>query len=390
MTKKQTVFNKLWIFAAGAIVSTTFAIVLNQVDNFEDGTTQGWGSGSPNPNPPVNITTGGPTGTDDNYLRVTSNGGSGSGGKLVVINSNQWTGNYLGAGVTSIGMQIKNFGTITLSMRIALLGDGGEVWSMNPIIVAPSTNWQSIVFSVQPSDLTGAAILDSTLRILSNVYSFRILHSVAGGIRGDVVNAQIGLDNITALSQPVPVELITFSAYVSGKTAKLDWSTATETNNLAFDVQRKYDSVEWQTIGSLKGNGTTTQTQHYSFSDDLSSCSSHKIFYRLKQIDLDGSFSYSNEISVDNIIVSSFELEQNYPNPFNPSTAIKFALPVKTNISLTIYNTLGEKVAEIFKGEMEEGYHEMMFNASRLSSGVYFYKIESESFNSTKKMILIK
>ena len=78
------------------------------------------------------------------------------------------------------------------------------------------------------------------------------------------------------------------------------------------------------------------------------------------------------------------------PNPFNPSTTIKFALPVKTNLSLNVYNTLGEKVAEIFKGEMEEGYHEMMFNASGLSSGIYFYKIESENFNSTKKMILMK
>jgi len=88
--------------------------------------------------------------------------------------------------------------------------------------------------------------------------------------------------------------------------------------------------------------------------------------------------------------VKSFALLQNYPNPFNPSTTIKFALPVKTNLSLNVYSTLGEKVAELFKGEMEEGYHEMMFNASGLSSGVYFYKIESENFNATKKLMLLK
>ncbi len=96
------------------------------------------------------------------------------------------------------------------------------------------------------------------------------------------------------------------------------------------------------------------------------------------------------ENEVKEIIPSNFVLYQNYPNPFNPSTTIKFALPVKTNLSLSVYNTLGEKVAEIFNGEMEEGYHEMMFNASGLSSGVYFYKIESENFNSTKKLILMK
>jgi photosystem II stability/assembly factor-like uncharacterized protein len=85
-----------------------------------------------------------------------------------------------------------------------------------------------------------------------------------------------------------------------------------------------------------------------------------------------------------------YNLYQNYPNPFNPSTTIKFALPIKTNLSLSVYNTLGEKVAEIFNGELEAGYHEMMFNASSLSSGVYFYKIESENYSATKKMLLMK
>jgi len=287
-------------------------------------------------------------------------------------------------------MHIKNFGSTTLSMRIALFGDGGEAWSMNPIIVAPSNNWQQIVFSVQPADLTGAAVIDSTLRILSNVNSVRILHSIAGGIRGDVVNAQIGLDNITALSQPVPVELNSFSAYVSGKTVKLDWSTATETNNLRFDVQRKYDAIEWQTIGSLKGNGTTTQAQHYSFSDDLSTYSSLKIFYRLKQIDLDGSFSYSNEISVDNNIVSSFELEQNYPNPFNPSTKIKFNIPMTEKVKIEVFNAVGNKVATLLNEVKEAGSHEIQLNADNWATGAYFYKISAGNFSATKKMLLIK
>ena len=287
-------------------------------------------------------------------------------------------------------MHIKNFGSTTLSMRIALFGDGGEAWSMNPIIVAPSNNWQQIVFSVQPADLTGAAVIDSTLRILSNVNSVRILHSIAGGIRGDVVNAQIGLDNITALSQPVPVELNSFSAYVSGKTVRLDWSTATETNNLRFDVQQKYDAIEWQTIGSLKGNGTTTQTQNYSFSDDLSAYSSPKIFYRLKQIDLDGSFSYSNEISVDNNNVSSFELEQNYPNPFNPSTKIKFNIPLTEKVRIEVFNTVGNKVATLLNDIKEAGSHELQFEADNLASGVYFYKISVGNLIQTKKMLLIR
>ena len=387
MIIKQTVFKKLWLFAAGAIISTALAIVPNQFDNFEDGTTQGWGSGNPNPTPPANITTGGPTGTDDNYLRVVSNGGSGAGSKLVVMNSTQWTGDYLAAGVTSISMHIKNFGTTTLNMRIVLEGPGGNFWSVNPMVVAATSDWQLISFSVQAANLTGGLNVNSTL---SGVTGVRILHSAAGGSKGDAVAAQIGLDNITAVSQPVPVELNSFSAYVSGKTVKLDWSTATETNNLRFDVQRKYDAIEWQTIGSLKGNGTTTQAQHYSFSDDLSTYSSLKIFYRLKQIDLDGSFSYSNEISVDNNIVSSFELEQNYPNPFNPSTKIKFNIPMTEKVKIEVFNAVGNKVATLLNEVKEAGSHEIQLNADNWATGAHFYKISAGNFSATKKMLLIK
>ena len=278
MIKKQTVFKKLWLFAAVVIISTTLAVVPNQFDNFEDETTQGWGSGNPNPTPPTNINTGGPAGTDDNYLRVTSTGGSGAGSKLVVMNLTQWTGDYLAAGVTSVSMHIKNFGTTTLNMRIVLEGPGGNFWSVDPVIVAASSDWQLISFSIQAANLTGGTNVNSTL---SGVTEVRILHSVAGGSKGDAVVAQIGLDDITAVSQPVPVELNSFSASISEKIVKLDWSTATETNNSRFDVQRKYDAIEWQTIGSIKGNGTTTQTQHYSFSDDLSNYSASKISYRL-------------------------------------------------------------------------------------------------------------
>jgi len=387
MIKKQTVFKKLWFFAAGAIISTTLAIVPNQVDNFEDGTTQGWGSGIPNLTPPANITTGGPTGTDDNYLKVTSNGGSGSGSKLVVMNSTQWIGDYITAGVTSVSMNIKNFGATTLNMRIVLEGPGGNFWSVNPLVVAASSDWPLISFSVQAANLTGGTNVNSTL---SGVTEVRILHSVAGGSKGDAVVAQIGLDDITAVSQPVPVELNSFSASVSDKTVKLDWSTATETNNLRFDVQRKYDAIEWQTIGSIKGNGTTTQTQHYSFSDDLSNYSASKISYRLKQVDLDGSFSYSNEINVDNNMVSSYQLEQNYPNPFNPSTKIKFNIPMTEKVRIEVLNAVGNKVATLMDEVKEAGSHEIQLNAENWATGVYYYKISVGNFSATKKMLLIK
>jgi hypothetical protein len=303
------------------------------------------------------------------------------------MNSTQWTGDYLAAGVTSVSMHIKNFGTTTLNMRIVLEGPGGNFWSVDPVIVAASSDWQLISFSIQAANLTGGTNVNSTL---SGVTEVRILHSVAGGSKGDAVVAQIGLDDITAVSQPVPVELNSFSASISEKTVKLDWSTATETNNSRFDVQRKFGAIEWQTIGSIKGNGTTTQTQHYSFSDDLSNYSASKISYRLKQVDLDGSFSYSNEISVDNSIVSSFELEQNYPNPFNPSTKIKFNIPMTEKVRIEVLNAVGNKVATLLDEVKEAGSHEIQLNAENWATGVYYYKISAGNFSATKKMLLIK
>ena len=90
------------------------------------------------------------------------------------------------------------------------------------------------------------------------------------------------------------------------------------------------------------------------------------------------------------LVPQEFELFQNYPNPFNPNTTIKFSLPAKIDLTLSVYNIIGQKIADLFKGKLDEGYHAVTFNASRLSSGVYFYKIESENFNSIKKMILMK
>ena len=195
------------------------------------------------------------------------------------------------------------------------------------------------------------------------------------------------------IDNAVPVELVSFNAEMVDENVVLNWSTATETNNNGFQIEKRQKSdvkgqTEFSNVGFVSGKGTTTERTFYSFTDKNNKPGTY--LYRLKQTDFDGTFSYSNEIEVEVSAPKDFALYQNYPNPFNPSTKIKFALPVKTNLTLSVYNTLGEKVAEIFNGEMEEGYHEMMFNASGLSSGIYFYKIESENFNAAKKMTLIK
>lgn len=187
----------------------------------------------------------------------------------------------------------------------------------------------------------------------------------------------------------IPVELTSFTADVSGNSVKLNWSTATELNNAGFDVERKLNNGEWKKIGFVKGNGTTTQIQNYSFFDkDLVS---GKYYYRLKQIDFDGTFEYSKTIEVDVNTLNSFELAQNYPNPFNPNTSISFSIPQAGKVKLSVYNLLGQEVRTLIKNEnLEAGPHSVDFNAEGLFSGVYIYRLEYNGMSLTRKMTYLK
>jgi hypothetical protein len=194
-------------------------------------------------------------------------------------------------------------------------------------------------------------------------------------------------------SEIVPVELTSFTASVSNGEVLLGWETATETNNFGFEVERNNQSTNnenWQLIGFVEGNGTTTELHSYSFSDDISSINASSLRYRLKQIDFNGVFEYSDEILVDNLAPADYVLEQNYPNPFNPSTTIKFGVPEKSNVVLTVYNSLGAEVATLVNEVREAGSYEIQFNANNFSSGIYYYRIASGNFTEIKKMILLK
>lgn len=188
----------------------------------------------------------------------------------------------------------------------------------------------------------------------------------------------------------LPVEFTSFTAVSNGNYITLNWTTATELNNQGFEIQRNTNGT-WTTVGFKDGAKTTTNTQNYSFVDELAAQKSGKISYRLKQIDFNGTFKYSAEISVDyNKIPTSFTLDQNYPNPFNPSTKISFSLSQKGNVALKIFNTLGEQVAEVVNENLEAGNHSYNFNASSLPSGLYIYSLQTDEKTISKKMTLLK
>ena len=190
------------------------------------------------------------------------------------------------------------------------------------------------------------------------------------------------------LSEPVPVELVSFAARLNLGSVELTWSTSTETNNQGFSIERKTSNAVWTEIGFVSGRGTTTEHSYYNFSDN--NLSANKYYYRLKQIDFDGTFEYSNIVEVDVNSVMEYSLNQNYPNPFNPSTTIEFSIPEQGLVNLSVYNLIGEKVTTIVNEMMESGSHKLEFNATSLASGIYLVKMTSGSFSDVIKINLLK
>ncbi len=234
--------------------------------------------------------------------------------------------------------------------------DNGDTWVQQPI---PVTN---ILYSVYAADSNNTYIV---------------------GLGGTIIKIS---DDVT------PVELTSFTATPDNHSVILKWTTSSETNNNKFEIER--NEGEWKTIGFVYGNGTTTKQHFYSYIDKNLLSSRHQ--FRLKQIDFDGSYKYSEVIDVKIEFVNSFDLLQNYPNPFNPTTTIKYSIPsvissgARNLVTLKVYDVLGNEIATLVNEEKPAGEYEVNFDASKLASGIYFYQLRTSSFVQTKKMILLK
>ncbi|MBK9097633.1 MAG: lamin tail domain-containing protein [bacterium] len=204
------------------------------------------------------------------------------------------------------------------------------------------------------------------------------------------------LEGNLIVNGPLPVELSSFTAKVLKKGGiELNWRTETEVSNYGFEIERsenpksKIQNLEFKKIGFVEGHGNSNSPKDYSFTDNVIS---GKYSYRLKQIDTDGKFEYSKMIQVDaSGMPDGIVLEQNYPNPFNPSTIIKFAVAETQTAKLIVYDVLGNEVAVPFSGTAEGGkIYDAEFSGDNLCSGIYFYRLETESKIEIRKMLLIK
>lgn len=252
-------------------------------------------------------------------------------------------------------------GTLDLADNIYLAGNGG---------VFKSTDG-------------GASFSNHNLTFSSNemlTYNNKIMVCVSGTANGGVW--------IFTDSTIIPVELSAFTAVSNNGKIELNWTTVSELNNSGFEIQRGNDGIDFEKIGFVPGFGTTAEKHFYSFVDD--NTVNGRYFYRLKQIDFDGSYRYSNVIETKSFQELSYSLEQNYPNPFNPGTIIKFQLPQDGFVSLKVYDILGNEITTLVNEEKPKGSYEVKFDAGSLANGVYIYKIQAGDFVSSEKMILLK
>lgn len=361
-------------------------ILLGQSDNF-DTDLENWATGGVNPNPPVLATDGGPSGAGDSFMRVISSGAVGPGGKLVVFNTVQWTGDYTTAGVGSISMDLENRGSEPIELYIRLEAAGGNNFrSTTGLTLASGSGWTNATFALDATNLTGGTNLATAL---AGVTRFRIFHSAGGTWPPDDFEGEFGVDNVTA-EGILPVELVSFTGHVSDSRIALTWLTISEVRNAGFEIQEMVidptsDSPQYfDKVGFAAAKGGSARTE-YSF--DL-----HRPVgvyrYRLKQLDTDGSFAYSPEIEIA-VEPKSVELSQVYPNPTKGTSTIEVTADRTIAVRISVFDALGREVSVVHDGLLDTA-NAFEIQSDKLSAGMYFVKAFGEGFVSTRKFAVIK
>lgn len=322
-----------------------------------------------------------PSDTSHWFCRFLS--GTGTPANNTLLNDTGWVGywlktdrSYLKCGFIIDDLNANGTGVGTNEMSDSQTVVMGNQWNLYQWNLADSNKWYPFIAS-------GNGMIQDPVTI--DAIFFEAKHP-------DVHNdtATVYLDYVTFnFSAPLPVELVSFDAVVEKNQVDLRWITGTEINNNGFEIQRKFENENWQTVGFVKGKGSTSQPTGYTFTDKIEQPGLY--YYRLKQVDFNGTYSFSNVVEVEIVSVpGQYYLAQNFPNPFNPSTQISYFVPDAGLVNLSVYNLIGQKVAELVNENQKAGTYTVNFNASNLSSGLYIYSLTANGKTLTKKMTLLK
>ena len=373
----------------------------------------------------------------DSYIIQTTDGGTSW--------QNNWS--FMDEKLYSVFFVNNNLGLVAGS-EIARTTDGGSNWFTvfgpsfmdvfySVFFIDSNTGWiagenilqKGLIYKTTDGGISWSLLSSDTLKACTSVYFADTNHGWVSGREGNILNSTDGgtgwslqssgttsnlnsiffTDNLTGWAAGsngtilktnnggTPVELLSFTCTVENDVVDLIWFTAIETNNSGFEILRKVypanggtqnNNEDWNKIGFVPGHGTTTETQHYSFTDN--DVKPGKYQYKLKQIDYNGTFEYSQIVEVELPFGNEFSLSQNYPNPFNPTTSLQYAIGSKQFVTLKVYDNLGREVATLINEEKPSGEYEVEFDGSALTSGIYFYQLKAGEFVDTKKMILLK
>jgi hypothetical protein len=351
----------------------------------------------------------------DSTWLLTSNGGINLYGKIkgsqlyVATNSAQLQGADMFIFVSVVPGSLQN----------APWAKTGQVAGWSAVLGNESTDNSASWYDASASALTNITVATAGSSVVEGVIDLELL---TGGSPGTVYlavgkyqtndggllltqapvgngNGNIDPNEFYQFDTALPIQLSSFIATpLTGGHVRLDWTTLSETNNYGFEIQRKRNGeTEFQTVphSFIPGHGTTIEPHSYSFTD--TTAVTGQWWYRLKQIDLDGTIHYGPEVAVDvltgvedNALPKVFAVYQNYPNPFNPSTSFRYDVPGATYVSLKVYNVLGQEVAALVNETKSAGRYSVAWNATGVASGVYWYRLQAGDFTQTRKLILLR
>ena len=212
--------------------------------------------------------------------------------------------------------------------------------------------------------------------------SLRFMYEISDGSKTSALTASIFSGDAS-----LPVDLVSFEAVGIADGAALVWETASEFNNAGFEIELQYNERPFEQVAFVQGAGTTLAAQQYRH--DLSNLQPGQYGFRLKQVDFDGKFEYSDVVYLD-LLPQAYSLKQNYPNPFNPQTRIEFLLPVAKQVTLEVFDALGRRVAVLLDASLEAGQHDVVFDGNNLPNGIYLYRLKAGEYSEMKTMMLMK
>jgi len=314
--------------------------------------------------------------------------GSGGGGPDFSTGTNQFFNMIINSGIYP---KFSNVTPCKIKVAGNFTNNNSSLDCLTAEFIFNGTSDQTISSACSPvpgSNTFGKLTIDNpgTVTLLTNVEA-KISFTLTQGEL--VLNGNLLYVNGEEYTGPLPVELVSFSANINDTKVILNWLTATEVNNYGFEVQRSVKNGKWDVLGFVEGSGNSNSPKEYNFIDsEVNSAGTYS--YRLKQIDNDGTYEFSKVIEVNFGSPIKFELSQNYPNPFNPSTTISFNLPESGKVILKIYSIMGEEIKTLVEGYREAGIYTVNFNAEEHPSGMYLYRLSTNGFTETKKMLFMK